>query len=142
MLALCLGQLLTSPGFFQNHLPVVFGEGSKDADDQFASCGAGIYAQVQGLEDDTTVGKFSDQINEVVTAPAQAVETGDYDGIPLPQERKHFVQSGTLYREPGDLLLKDAVAATLLQDFYLGVGILICSAVETRAYPNIWFIVS
>ncbi len=81
VLALGFGQQLAGAGLFQDHLPVVLGQGGKDANDQLARWGGRVDAQIQRLEDDAPLGEATDQADQVVAAPAQAGETGNHYGI-------------------------------------------------------------
>lgn len=93
---------------------LVVGQGGKKSQHQLTGNCRRVYSQIERLEDDIMLSELPYQVDQMFTAPTEAVKPGNYHRVAYPQERQNFIKCRPLRGHAGDLLFKDAVAAVTL----------------------------
>ena len=125
MFALGFSQQLPGPGLLQNAFPIVLGQGRKDLQDELSGRCHGIHAQVKGFEVDAPLLKASQQLDQVITASAQAEEASYHDSISFSKLREQLVEGRAGRGRAGDFVVEDFIAASPAKGIELGVEVLL-----------------
>src|SRR5947199_2597394 len=115
----------TREGSLPDDVPLDFGQGPEDVEDELAAAARRVDGLLHALEAHPAVAQVGDRLDEVPQRPPEAIELPDHEPIAGPQVGQGPLQAGPLGPGPAGLVSIDLLAPRGLQGIFLEVEVLI-----------------